>query len=158
MRPFARPSGMIWAPPRFAVSMGQAPAIFRVVVTDDYGRAISGVRVEVSPSGAPDAGGQVTDADGIASFSTTAPEATVTLRIGELVTRRRARTDETLFVQLPICAPEPFLTKTEIAALIFGTAVAGAGFHWKIEPLQIVGEVVFGAAAFTAIYRHSCNW
>lgn len=157
MTPLVRPSGVMWAPPRFP-SLGQAAPLFRVVVTDDHGRPVRGVRVEVTPSGTSDSGGQTTGSDGVASFAPTASEVTVTLRVGDLVTRRRARTDETLFVQLPICAPEPLLTKTEIAALLAGGVIAGAGFHWKLEPLQILGEVVFGAAAFTAIYRHSCNW
>lgn len=156
MTPIMRPAAPLWAPPRLPFPrLAQArPDPFRVVVTDVRGTPFRGVSVAVSG-----AGQAVTDAEGTASFGTPpSPEADVTLRIGDLVSRKHARTDETLFVQLPICAPPRLLTNTEIVAILVGGSMTGAGLYWNVQGLQIVGEIVLGGALFTAIYRHSCNW
>jgi hypothetical protein len=73
---------------------------------------------------------------------------------------RSATVDEgirgTIFVQLPVCLPQPILTGVELGSLAAGLALAAAGLYWKVKPAELLGEVLIGASAFTAIYRHSC--
>jgi hypothetical protein len=147
-----------WRPPAFSMSQVVAPAPFKVSVSDARGNPFPGVRIEISAAG----GGKIsgtTDASGIAAFPSLPPgDFEAVFYYDGMSLRRKGRSDETLFVEIPVCAPAPLLTKTEIASLAAGSLLAGAGFLWKLEVLTVVGEVVFGAAAFTAIYRHSCNW
>lgn len=60
------------------------------------------------------------------------------------------------YIKIPVCLSQPFVTTVEIGAFVVGIGFAAAGMYWKNQPAQVVGEVLVGAAAFTAIYRHSC--
>lgn len=145
--------------------LGQGRSPFRVVVTDAQGVPFRGATVLTLTRTVLSA---KTDSAGVASFDGDALEAEipksagrqivqVRVTIGDLETQREGPLDETLFVQIPVCAPQPFLTTPELISFALGSALVGAGLYWKVNPLQIVGEVLFGAAVFTAVYRHSCS-
>lgn len=150
---------------RAAFHLGQARAPFRVVVTDPRGIPFPGAVVLIQ-AGTTLSG--KTDSDGVAVFDGAAVEAQVSrgggqpivpvrITVGDLETVREGPLDQTLFVQIPVCAPQPLLTTPELVSFALGAGLVGAGLHWKLNPLQIIGEVLFGAAVFTAVYRHSCS-
>jgi hypothetical protein len=150
---------------RTTLPLGQTRVPFRVVVVDLRGVAFRGATVVIET---PDALLGKTDSNGMASFDGTQIEAQlqrnngkkavpVRVMIGDLEITRDGPLDETLFIQVPLCAPQPFLTTSELITLALGGALVGAGMHLKASPLQVVGEVLFGAAVFTAVYRHSCS-
>jgi hypothetical protein len=60
------------------------------------------------------------------------------------------------YIKIPVCLSQPILTTVEIGALAAGVGLAAVGMAWKQKHAEVVGEVLVGAAAFTAIYRHSC--
>lgn len=145
--------------------LGQAlPASFRVVVTDPRGVPFRDAQVSIGAQGSLSAR---TDSSGMAAFDAAgvAREAAggansrfpVRITIGDLSLVRDGSLDQTLFVQIPMCSPQPFLTLPELISFAAGSAFIGAGLKWKVGPLQVVGEVLFGAAIFTAVYRHSCS-
>lgn len=145
--------------------LGQGRSPFRVVVTDPRGIPFRGAGV-ITQTGTVLS--EKTDSDGIASFDGDSLEAQlpkssgkqvvqVRVTIGDMEIVREGPLDETLFVQIPVCAPQPLLTASELLSFALGSALVGAGLYWKVTPLQIVGEVLFGAAVFTAVYRHSCS-
>lgn len=140
--------------PRPPLALAQAAPSWSVVVTDPNGLPFP--NAEVSIDGGATAR---TDSHGIAAFPNPGSGSrTVRIRVEGFDLVRQGRGDETLFVQVPVCAPQEILTSPEILACALGAALVGAGLYWKVSPLQIVGEVLFGAAAFTAVYRHSCRF
>jgi hypothetical protein len=64
--------------------------------------------------------------------------------------------NETIVVDFPFCVRDPILKPMDIVLLASAGALAGAGVYWKIEPVKVAGEVVFGATMFSIIYRLSC--
>jgi len=144
-----------WAPPTpgsFLSQAAQAP--FKVAVIDVRGNAFTGVKVSL-----PDGQTAVTDDNGVATFNTPPRgEVDVTLAIDGLTIVRHGNTNQSLFVDLPICGTPKILTNTELIALLAGAAVVAAGTYWKYKPIQMTGEILVGASLFTAIYRHSCVW
>lgn len=147
------------------LSLGQSmPASFRVVVTDPRGVPFRDAQVTIGAQGSLSAR---TDSSGIAVFdglgvAREVPGSLnsmfpVRITFGDLSLVRDGSLDQTLFVQIPMCAPQPLLALPELISFAAGTAFIGAGLKWKIRPLQVVGEVLFGAAIFTAVYRHSCS-
>jgi hypothetical protein len=134
------------------LKLAQGARGFRVVVTDIRGTPFRNAQVTAGNTTL------LTDSSGHAVFEGASGSFEVTVDIGDMVIRRKADASETLFVHVPVCSPEPFLTNTEIVALLGAAALAGAGFYWKKDVLSVTGQVFFGAAAFTAIYRHSCSW
>lgn len=78
------------------------------------------------------------------------------IRASKSISDNEARSGNTVFIQLPVRSPEPLVKTTEAVAALLGVALAGVGFGTNIRPLQILGEVVFGAAAFTVVYRQVC--
>lgn len=78
------------------------------------------------------------------------------IRASKSISDNEARSGNALFFQLPMRAPEPFVKTTEAIAALLGVALAGIGYGANMKPLQILGEVVFGAAAFTVVYRQVC--
>jgi len=144
-----------WKPAKLA--LGQAPAQipFKVVVIDVRGNGFSGVQVTLS-----DGQSQKTDSNGVATFTypPRVAEATATLEVEGLRIVRKGPVDQTLFVDLPICGTPKLLTNTEILALAGGAALAAGGTYWKVDAMAVAGEILVGAALFTAIYRHSCVW
>lgn len=71
-------------------------------------------------------------------------------------TSKQVARGETIFVELPFCVRDPIIKPVDIALIAAAGALAGAGLYWKIKPLTMAGEVVFGATAFSIIYRLSC--
>lgn len=133
---------------------------FRVVVTDIRGNAFRNAKVTAYVNG-QELFEVSTDKTGAAAFPSTPAGGTITVRVeaeGYVVTRRIDNTDETLFISLPVCAAQPFLTTTEMVILATSGAMVGAGLKWKqLDMLQILGELGLGAAIFSAVYRHSCG-
>lgn len=60
------------------------------------------------------------------------------------------------YIKIPVCLPEPILTRVEIGVLVAGVGLAIIGMGFKQKYAEVIGEVLVGSAAFTAIYRHSC--
>jgi hypothetical protein len=145
--------------------LAQAPAsLLAVAVADIRGNPWPGAQVEVQIPGSKTPLIAVTDRDGIAVIE--APDTVgrgveVHVQAGvysswNTWTGAQAASGETLFVVLPVRGPEPLVTLTELAALLAGGAGVAAGYFWKLNALQVGGEVLIGASIFTAIYRHSC--
>lgn len=63
---------------------------------------------------------------------------------------------ETIMFELPFCVNDAILKPIDLALLAAAGALAGSGVYFKIQPLTMAGEVVFGAAMFSIIYRLSC--
>ena len=146
-----------WAPARLA-QVAPSSQGWKVVVTDSRGNPFFGVTVTLS-DGSQVTGQEVTDSDGVASF-TFSPKGkvTVTLDWNGVRVVKEGDPSQTLFVDIPICGPAKLLTKTEILAILTGSAMAAGGSYWKLSALSTTGEIIVGAALFTAIYRHSCVW
>lgn len=126
-----------------------------VVVVDPRGTPFSDAQITLQGQAMP----VHTNSAGVATFpSAPAGEAIVQVRIGQFTLRAKGPTDQTLFITVPICAPGPLLTGTELVALILGAAAAAGGVLGKRRPLEMLGEVLVGAGIFTAVYRHSCRW
>jgi hypothetical protein len=132
---------------------------FRVVVTDIRGNAFRDANVTTYVNG-QQLYDVATDAHGSAAFPGL-KGGVITVRVeagGYVATRKVENTDETLFISLPVCAPQPFLTTTEIVILAAGGAMVATGMHWKgLDAIKMLGELGLGAAVFSAVYRHSCN-
>jgi hypothetical protein len=147
------PLRMGWAPAPLALAQA-APTPFKVVVIDVRGNGFRGVQVTLS-----DGQTTVTDSEGIATFLTPPRgEVDVTLTFDGLTIVRRSNTNQSLFVDLPMCGTPKFVNNTEIIALVVGGVTAGVGTYWKLDALSTVGEIIVGAALFTVIYRHACVW
>jgi len=146
--------------------LAQAPngSLLAVAVADIRGNPWPGARVEAQIPGLKEPRIAITDQDGIALLEV--PETLgrgleVHVQAGaysswETWTGAEASSGETLFVVLPVRRPEPLVTLTELGALLAGGAGVAAGYFWNMNALQVGGEVLIGAAIFTAIYRHSC--
>lgn len=136
----------------------QALSPYHITVIDKRGNPFEEAQVIVRAGG-----GQVfgyTDKDGLVTFPSLPEgdlEAVVVLKSGLKVTQK-GNTNSDMFVELPVCAPVPFLSKTEIVVLLGGAALAGAGFLLKVNALEVVGELAVGGGIFSAIYRNSCGW
>lgn len=141
-------------------SLGQVlTAGLQVVVTDPAGRPFKAI---VSLDAQP-AITAVTDSSGVANFSgqnivqyVRDGKVAITVLVGSLVIKREVPVDQAAFIVIPMCAPAPLLTVPEMIALAAGGGCVAAGLYKKWSPLQVVGEVLVGAALFTAVYRHSC--
>lgn len=141
-------------------SLGQVlSAGLQVVVTDPAGRPFQAI---VSLDAQPQITAN-TDSHGVANFSgqNIVPyvrdgKVAVTVQSGGLIIKREVPVDQAAFVVIPMCAPSALLTVPEMIALAAGGGCVAAGLYKKWTPLQVVGEVLVGAALFTAVYRHSC--
>lgn len=132
--------------------LGQTRAL-NVVVTDHNGRPVSGAAVTVGPTEG------VTDSRGIFSVALPAGQlAKIVVRSGDYTVARDVQDGAggDIFVELPVCVSQPLLTTAELVALLGAAGLVGAGYYWKIEPLKVTGEVLFGASVFTTIFRLSC--
>lgn len=135
---------------------------FRVVVTDIRGNAFGDAKITAYVNG-QQLYEVTTDSHGVAAVPL-APGVSggvITVRVeagGYVVNRKIENTDDTLFISLPVCAPQPFLTTTEVVIMVTAGAMVGAGSHWKQYGfLKMLGELGLGAAVFSAVYRHSCG-
>lgn len=63
---------------------------------------------------------------------------------------------ETIIFDLPFCIRDAIIKPIDIGLLLAAGALAGSGVYFKVQPLTVAGEVVFGAAVFSIIYRLSC--
>jgi len=133
----------------------------KFVVADVNGRPISGAVVKVAKTG----DNLITDSDGVANLRRDLSDpgqvpTRVRVEWNGMAIERDIVNDEisslTSFFKFPVCARGPVMTTIEIASLVAGAASIGAGIYWKKEALQLVGEVLVGAAVFTTIYRLSC--
>lgn len=136
-------------------SMGQAAGgiPLRVMVTDINGRAVAGAEVTAGAVRLQDAG------HGLYTGDVPAGPLRIVVRKGEQLVAKdvaESAADSNVYVQIPVCMPQPLLTTAELVALLGAGALTGAGFYWKVDGLKLTGEVLFGAAAFTAIHRLSC--
>lgn len=146
---------MLLAPVRLSSFRLSQGASLTVVVVDPRGTPFSDASVTLQGRAMP----EKTNGAGVATFSSVPlGEVIVQIRIGAYVLRARGTTDETLFVTVPVCAPGPFLTGTELVALLLGGAATAGGIFMKKRALEMLGEILIGAGAFTAVYRHSCRW
>lgn len=159
-----------WAPahpsrPAARRALGQAEAVaVRIAVVDVDGRPVKGARVLARlPGTVPEVGETAGDGTFVGRFAGGHPGSE---RVEVEVEKygygviRSATVDEgirgTIFIQLPVCLPQPILTGVEWGSLAAGVAMTAAGLHWRFKPAELLGEILIGATAFTAIYRHSC--
>lgn len=139
-----------------------SPRQSRIVVTDVRGRGISNAEVSVW-SGGREIASDTTDPHGDALFTLATAPSDVRVIFGsqrytfwsKIPTENIGRGGD-VFIQIPVCYSQPLLTTAEGLTLLAGVLVAGAGFYWQVEPAKVTGEVLLGAAIFTAIYRISC--
>ncbi len=135
--------------------LSQVSEPLRVVVIDPRGTPFAGAQVTLQGQSVP----AKTDSSGVALFqSAPAGDAVVQVKVGDFTVKARGSTDQTLFVTVPICAPGPLLTGTELLALLLGGAATVGGILGKRRPVEMLGEVLIGAGIFTVVYRHSCRW
>lgn len=145
--------------------MGQAATAslspFHVSVVDKRGNPFGNAQILIrTGSGGRGEVYGYTDARGTATFPSVPDgdiEVVAVLENGMKVTQK-GHTKSDMFIEIPVCAPVPFLTKTELVVLVGGAALAGAGYLTKAGTLEVVGELIFGGGVFSAIYRNSCAW
>lgn len=129
-----------------------------MTVLDKRGNPYENAQVVVHVGGGTVSG--FTDAAGLATFSGLPQgglEVVVVLPSSLKITQQ-GNTKSDMFVEVPVCAPVPLISKTEIVALLGGAALVGSGYLFKIGPLKVVGELAVGGGIFSAIYRNSCTW
>lgn len=141
-------------------TLAQAPATpLLVTVRDVNGRPLAGAIVEArSPDGTLVESGAADSAGDVRFSVPLTGTVELVARFGDYVRRVSvdAGRNETAIIQFPICAPVPFLTTAEGAALVLGGAITAAGFYWKEDAAKLLGEILVGGAVFTLIFRHSC--
>lgn len=147
--------GAIAPRPAHGTRLGQAS--FQVVVVDPKGTPYPGAQVQLQgqsaiPSLIP------TDSSGVATFPiSTAGTATVAVQVGGYTLKASGPTDRTLFVIVPVRAPEPILTGIEFVAIGVGGAAVIVGIKTKQKALQLFGELIAGACIFSSLYRANCH-
>lgn len=125
-----------------------------VVVVDPRGTPFSGAQVTLQGQAMPVS----TDSSGIASFTAPAGDVVVQVKVAGFTLRARGTTDQTLFVTVPVCAPGPILTITEMVAMLVGGSAVIGGMVYKKRAAEMFGEILVGASVFNAIFRNSCRW
>lgn len=134
----------------------------RVVVTDVRGRAVSGAEVSAwsngssVASGTTDSSGEVQLPLGPGSYDIRTVFGSRGYTFWSKASAENLGQGGDVFVEVPVCSSQPLLTTAEGITLLVGAAVIGAGFYWKMKPAEVTGEVLVGAAIFTALYRISC--
>jgi hypothetical protein len=141
--------------------LGQPPVSipFKVVVTDSRGAPFKGAKVYLSSNGRPlyDAS---TDSAGIAEAPAGFTGGPIDVRIevdGYVINRRVDNTDETLFVQIPVCGDSEILTYPEMGLLVGAAALAWSGVRYKMGALKTTAEIILGAVVFNAVFRANCR-
>lgn len=149
--------GSLSVAPRGSYGLSQALSNNLVVeVIDHTGKPIKGAVVEAVGES------KGTDSSGIAGFSVTSPgkfdvKATYNgLTVGKTVSSDEISKGYTVFLQFPVCVVDSLIRPIDL--LIFGGAGAliAAGGYFKVKPLEMAGEIAFGAAMFGFIYRLQC--
>jgi len=145
-------NALMRVPVRRSLGQGQGG---QIVVIDANDRPVSGASVTITngPFGE-------TDRAGIFRMSSVPGGlVSITVQKGEYavqVTKDASELASGAYIKIPVCLGQPIVTPVEIGALAVGIGCAIGGVYWKSKPAEVVGEVLIGAAAFTAIYRHSC--
>lgn len=141
--------------------LGQPPVLipFKVVVADSRGAPFRGAKVYLSSGGRPlyDAS---TDSAGIAETPVGFAGGAIDVRVevsGYVINRRVDNTDETLFVQVPVCGDPEVLTYPEMGLLVGAAALAWSGVRYKMEALKTTAEIILGAVIFNAVFRANCR-
>jgi hypothetical protein len=148
--------GIVWP---IYPKLGQAaPENLRIFVTDIRGLPFedASVFVDGSPVRTDTEGNVAIPLEGLPRRSHEIVVEANGIRASKSISDNEARSGNTVFFQLPVRSPEPLLKTTEAVEALIGVALAGVGFGADLRPLQILGEVVFGAAAFTVVYRQVC--
>jgi hypothetical protein len=143
---------------KFSLAQGRVDAATgRVIVVDANDRPVPNASVSVNGLEGR------TDSYGIFNFPLpiVTPGGSLTIlvqddRYSVKTTRPATEVEVGAYVKIPVCLAQPILTTVELGALAAGIGLATVGMVWKQKHAEIVGEVLVGAAAFTAIYRHSC--
>lgn len=146
---------------RPSYSLGQPlGGLLQVIVTDTGGRPVSNVTVEASRGSQVEASA-LTDSHGRAFLDI--PPGTYDVRaihdgmvVGERVTEEQFARGMTSFLQFPICVADPLIRPIDLIILGTSAAMITAGSYWKIKPLEMAGEIAFGAGLFGFIYRLQC--
>jgi carboxypeptidase family protein len=144
----------------FRPYLGQAPNQPLITVIDRQGKPVQGAHVTLR-RGPEELGPVETDGNGDARFDAPAGMYDVIVRYnGHTIWKEATPTQigrgETIVVEFPFCVRDPILKPVDIGLLLAAGALTAGGMYWKVEPLKVVGEVIFGATAFTVIYRLSC--
>jgi hypothetical protein len=137
-----------------------APRGLLVAIVDRQGKPVPGLDVRAVSRGSEVAQG-TTDDQGDVRLSVEYGPVDVVARynghsLWKTVGQEEVARGETVVFDLPFCVRDPILKPIDIGLLLAAGALTGAGVYWKIQPLTTVGEVIFGATAFTIIYRLSC--
>lgn len=146
---------------RRSYGLGQASfGLLSVMVVDASGSPVPNAIVDVL-GGPPESSRTLTDRHGKAFFSL--PPGAYDLRvnykdliINKRVTNAEMATGSTIFFQYPICALDPLFRPMDLIIFALSGGMIVAGSYWKMRPLEMAGEIAFGAAMFGFIYRLQC--
>lgn len=132
----------------------------QVSVIDRQGRPVKDVDLKAYDNGR-EVGALKTDPDGDAVFPISIGPFDISATYeGHLLwkeaTPKQIARGETIVFELPFCVNDAILKPMDLGLLAAAGALAGAGVYFKVQPLTMAGEVVFGAAMFSIIYRLSC--
>lgn len=146
---------------RLAQATAQARQV-RIVITDMRGHVVPGAEVSAWSSGTMVASGTTdSSGEGLLSLGDGSYDIRTVFGSRGYTFWSKASAEEIgrggdVFIKLPTCSGQPILTTSEGITLVLGAAVIAGGFYWKLGPAKVVGEVLVGAAIFTALYRISC--
>lgn len=156
MNHLAGPRLAMWKPlpVRPRSYLGQAQSV-RVTVIDIGGRPVGGAVVTVSGVS------KTTDTSGDAVIEAGPGSKEIVVeydgrRISEIASSEDIARGNNVFVKFPFCIRDPLVKPIDLAILAGAAALTAAGYYWKVDPLKVAGELVFGAEVFGLIYRMSC--
>ena len=153
---------------RLALGQQEVTRAGHVVVVDAHDRPVAGASVSVEwQTAAEFIQGPKGETNGAGILEFSAPRqgsvtaARVTARKDEYYSGRSVvpvwdLEDPGVLVKIPVCLGQPLMTGIEIGAIVVGLGLTFGGMYMKQKPAELIGEVLFGAAAFTIIYRLSC--
>ena len=159
------PVAMRPAPYRL-VRLGQTrlpPAAVQVSVVDRQGRPVTDAQVALFDKSPVAQAKGATDSKGDANLNVGAAVGPYNISVSyeghtfwQTANAEQVARSETIVFELPFCVNDAILKPIDLALLAAAGALAGSGVYFKIQPLTTAGEVVFGAAMFSIIYRLSC--
>lgn len=159
LRPAFRPAAVLAQAP--AARLGQ-PTVrsARIIVTDLRGMPVPGADVSVRTQAGVEVSGGTANSKGVIEVSPMSGkyEIRTTFGSGGLVFSQSGefRPGIDVFVQLPVCSPQPFLTAAEIIAMLAAGLLTAGGFYFDFQPATVTGEVLLGSSIFSIVYRLSC--
>lgn len=148
------------------IRLGQSqlpPSSVQVSVVDRQGRPVQDAQVSLFGNSPVAEAKGATDSKGDALLNVGSAVGPYNVSVSyqghtfwqEASTKQIARS-ETIMFELPFCVQDAILKPIDLGLLAAAGALAGSGVYFKIQPLTTAGEVVFGAAMFSIIYRLSC--